>query len=91
MGVLELHTLRFGPDLVAACMALSAGESLLLYSSGFDGAHASSSPGTILLGEILEGALHERREIHFLRGGESYKYAWGAVDRFNALRRLTPR
>ncbi len=89
---LRLHTLRFGSDIVAACLTLAAGpERLMLYLSGFDPAHAACSPGTILLGEILETAITDgRREIHFLRGGESYKYAWGAEDRFNTVRRLAP-
>ena len=90
-GLLEVHLLRFGDDVVAACLALPAGRDLMLYLSGFDAAYAFESPGTILLGEIAEAALAERRTLHFLRGGESYKYAWGAVDRFNAVRRLTRR
>ena len=49
------------------------------------------SPGAILLGELIAWALAEGwRELHFLRGDEDYKYAWGATDRFNAARRLLP-
>ena len=34
---------------------------------------------------MIDAALAEgRREIHFLRGDEAYKYAWGARDRMNA-------
>ena len=31
-----------------------------------------------------------RTEAHFLRGQESYKYAWGGVDRVNYSGRLVP-
>ncbi len=64
---------------------------MLLYLTGFDVARAYESPGAILLGDLIGWALAEgRRELHFLRGGEGYKYGWGAVDRFNAVRRLFP-
>jgi hypothetical protein len=36
---------------------------------------------------IRDGA----REFHFLRGGEGYKYGWGAVDRYNRRRTITRR
>ncbi len=40
---------------------------------------------------MIEWGLAEGwRELHFLRGDEDYKYAWGAVDRFNATRRVLP-
>ncbi len=47
------------------------------------------SPGTILLGAMIEEAAAEGvAELHFLRGAEAYKYAWGATDRHNATRIL---
>jgi CelD/BcsL family acetyltransferase involved in cellulose biosynthesis len=64
---------------------------VFLYLSGFDASRAHESPGAILLGGLIEWALAGgRRELHFLRGDEDYKYAWGAEDRFNAARRLVP-
>jgi hypothetical protein len=33
---------------------------------------------------VREGA----REFHFLRGGETYKYGWGAQDRWNTSRTI---
>jgi CelD/BcsL family acetyltransferase involved in cellulose biosynthesis len=64
---------------------------VLLYLSGFDAARARESPGAVLLGDMVEWALAAgMRELHFLRGDEEYKYAWGAEDRFNAARRLVP-
>lgn len=91
-GALRLHALRFGAETVAVYHTLRAGPGrLLFYLSAFDEAHAYESPGTILLGHILERAIAEGvRELHFLRGGEAYKHAWGARDRTNLGRRLLP-
>jgi CelD/BcsL family acetyltransferase involved in cellulose biosynthesis len=91
-GALRLHVLRLGDEIAAVYHSLVAGpDRLLFYLSGFDEARAFESPGTILLGHAIDIAVAEgRREIHFLRGGEAYKYAWGGVDRVNAGRRLLP-
>ena len=91
-GALRLRVLRIGGEVAAVFHSLAAGpDRVLLYISGFDEARAFESPGTLLLGHVIEEALAEgRREIHFLRGGEAYKYAWGAKDRMNAGRRLLP-
>ena len=91
-GALRLQVLRLGGVPAAAHYALlGGGGRVLLYLSGFDAARARESPGAILLGELIAWALAEGwRELHFLRGDEDYKYAWGATDRFNAARRLLP-
>ena len=90
-GVLRLRTLHYAGGVAAAILAVLAPGRVLFYLSGFDAAHAFVSPGTILLGAMLEEAIQEgRAEAHFLRGRESYKYAWGGVDRFNLQCRLDP-
>ena len=90
-GLLRLQTLSVAGREVAAIAALLAPGRILFYLGGFDDAHAFISPGTILLGAMLEQAIGEgRSEAHFLRGGERYKYTWGAKDRFNWSGRLTP-
>lgn len=87
-GALRLATLRVGDDVAAATLALAAPPNrLMFYLSGFDGRFAAASPGNILLGHLLAQARQDGfDEIHFLRGDEAYKYAWGAVDRHNASR-----
>jgi CelD/BcsL family acetyltransferase involved in cellulose biosynthesis len=65
----------------AACLLLQDRHRLYFWMSGFDAAFAQESPGTLLLGDLLEG---ETRDAHFLRGTESYKLAWGAVPAWNA-------
>ena len=91
-GIARLQVLRFGQRVAAAYYALlDHGRRILFYLSGFDAAHASASPGTLLLARMIEDAVAEgRRELHFLRGAEAYKYAWGGIDRINAVRRLLP-
>ncbi len=89
-GVLRLALLRIGGEIAAGCYALLAPDRLLLYVSGFDARFAHESPGTILLGHLIEEALDEGRAIHFLRGDEAYKSAWGGEARMNATRRLVP-
>lgn len=89
-GSLRLQALRFGQRIAAIYYAMLAGtDRIMFYLSGFDASHARESPGTILLGHMIEQAIREgRRELHFLRGAEAYKYAWGGVDRMNAMRPL---
>ena len=91
-GLLRLQVLRIGGAAAAAILALLSGPNrIMFYLSGFDAAHSFVSPGTILLGEMLDQAAREgRTEAHFLRGREPYKYAWGAVDRPTWSRRLEP-
>jgi CelD/BcsL family acetyltransferase involved in cellulose biosynthesis len=85
-GLLRLCALHAGGDLAAICFALEAGKNrLLFYLIGFNPRLAPISPGSLLLGAMIETAWQEgRHELHFLRGGESYKHAWGAEDRHNA-------
>lgn len=91
-GVVRLQSLRVEGVVAAACCALLAGQDrILFYMSGFDAAYAFVSPGSLLLAAMLEQAIAEgRREANFLRGRESYKYAWGAVDQPNMTCRLVP-
>lgn len=89
-GLLRLLALRLGGGPVAAAFLqlLQPGRALF-YLAGFDPTLAYNSPGTLLLGCALERAAAEGREVHFLRGAESYKFAWGAEDRPNQACRLT--
>lgn len=90
--MLRLDALRIGGRVAAAYYLLIAGERILFYLCGFDRAFARESPGTILMAAIIERALAEGdwRELHFLRGAETFKRAWGAEERMNLSRRLVP-
>jgi CelD/BcsL family acetyltransferase involved in cellulose biosynthesis len=88
-GMLRLYLLRIGNLSVAAYYGFTANRTAYAYLSGFDPDRAELSPGTQIVGHAIEEAIREGvREFHFLRGGEAYKYAWGAVDRMNTARTL---
>ena len=88
-GLLRLSAVHIRGAVAAVIAALLAPGSIHFYLSGFDAAFAFESPGTLLLGAMLEEAAAEgRTEANFLRGAEPYKYAWGAADRPNVMRLL---
>jgi CelD/BcsL family acetyltransferase involved in cellulose biosynthesis len=91
-GMLRLYLFRLGKTPLAAYYGFTAKGAAYAYLSGFDPDYAELSPGTQIVGYAIEEAIREGvREFHFLRGGESYKYAWGAVDRRNTWRCLRRR
>ncbi|OGO33922.1 MAG: hypothetical protein A2W35_03795 [Chloroflexi bacterium RBG_16_57_11] len=54
-----------------------------VYNSGLNFAFRELSPGWVLLSNLLKWANDHRREsIDFMRGGEDYKYRFGAVNRY---------
>ncbi|MFC7396137.1 GNAT family N-acetyltransferase [Chelatococcus sp. GCM10030263] len=90
-GLLELLVCRIGGDIVGVYYGLKDRSRSYAYIGGFDPAQAFVSPGTLLIGHALDRALSEgRREFHFLRGREGYKYEWGAVDRLSRRRVFRP-
>jgi CelD/BcsL family acetyltransferase involved in cellulose biosynthesis len=85
--LLRLYALRIGGGLAGVYCGFLHGDRAYGYLTGFDPAFAFESPGAILVGHAIVQAIEEgAREFHFLRGRESYKYGWGAVDRFNRRR-----
>jgi CelD/BcsL family acetyltransferase involved in cellulose biosynthesis len=80
-GILRLYGLRAEGQLIAVLYALFEKETAYYYLQGFDFRWRWFSPGTQILGAVLEDALREgKNKIDFLRGRESYKYQWGAHD-----------
>ncbi|MBS3647562.1 GNAT family N-acetyltransferase [Pseudaminobacter sp. 19-2017] len=60
------------------------------YIGGFDPDYSEVSPGSILTGHAIRQAIREgAREFHFLRGGEAYKFSWGAKERWTSRRVFT--
>jgi CelD/BcsL family acetyltransferase involved in cellulose biosynthesis len=86
-GLLRLWVLHIGSQPAAVHYGLMHGRRAFAYLTGFDPGFAFESPGVILLAHAIEQAFAEgASEFHFLRGAESYKYQWGAVDRWNVRR-----
>lgn len=89
-GLLRFTTLHIAGRLAALYYILAAHGRLLFYLSAFDEAFARESPGTLLMGATVEQAAADGfTELDFLRGAEPYKYAWGAIDRWNTTRFLS--
>lgn len=89
-NIARLYALMIGGEIAGVYYGFSARDRAYAYIGGFDSRFSFCSPGTVLLGHAIENALQEGiSEFHFLRGGEAYKYAWGAVDQHSTRRIFT--
>jgi len=80
-GQLHVALVRCGKRLVFAAMAFDDGATIFLYNAGMDPSAANVSPGVTGTALYFQDRLAAgRRRFDFLRGNESYKYEWGAVD-----------
>lgn len=88
-GALRMHALSIDDRTVAVFYGFELGGRVYSYLSGFDPALASHSPGRAIIAEAMGSAIDEGAcRFDFLRGGEAYKYAWGARDRRIRRRRI---
>ena len=86
-GILRLYRMHIGEAVAAVYYGFVWRERAYAYIGGFDPDLPRLSPGALILHHAIGAAIGEGcREFDFLRGGESYKYAWGAVDRRSAAR-----
>jgi CelD/BcsL family acetyltransferase involved in cellulose biosynthesis len=80
-GLARFYLLSFAGKVTGAYHGLAAKGRAYAYIGGFDPEFAHQSPGTILIAHAMAQAHVEgARRFEFLRGGEDYKYAWGAKD-----------
>jgi CelD/BcsL family acetyltransferase involved in cellulose biosynthesis len=85
-GLLRLHALRLDGEFIAVLYCLMdlperPSRRCYYYLGGFDPRRAELSPGTLLVAHAIDCAHAEGAvAFDFLRGRESYKYRWGAVD-----------
>jgi CelD/BcsL family acetyltransferase involved in cellulose biosynthesis len=88
-GMLRLYRLRIGTHVAAVYYGFVWRNRAYAYIGGFDPELPRLSPGAQILHHVIGEAIAQGcTEFHFLRGGERYKYAWGAVDRWNSARTL---
>lgn len=88
-GLARLHAVTAGADVAGVYFGLHAAGKSFAYQSAYDPRYASISPGTLLVAAAIEQAAAEgAHAFDFLRGRETYKYRWGAVDRACSGRRL---
>ena len=80
-GPVRLSFLTVGERRIAAGIHVDDGHSFSYYNAGVDPDARDLSPGVIMVARYLAAAIAaDRRRLDFLRGNESYKYEWGAVD-----------
>jgi len=90
-GLLRLYGLSIDGRTVAVFYGLADRTRAHAYIGGFDPDVPHPGLGALMIGHAVREAIREgKREFHFLRGREPYKYAWGAVDRPGCGRRLVP-
>jgi len=88
-GWLQLAFLEVSGEKAAAYLSFDYGNHLWVYNSGLDFRFREYSPGWVLLGYLLQWANENgRKAFDFMRGGEDYKYRFGAVDRFVVRARI---
>ena len=81
-GGFRLHELQVGGLPGAACVSLVRGEEWGLYNSAYDETLSMLAPGMVIISELLKVAAEEgATTFDLLRGGEEYKYRFGAEDR----------
>jgi hypothetical protein len=80
-GQLHVALVRCGTRLIWAALAFDDGATVFLYNAGMDPSEREASPGVSGTALYFQNRLAAgRRRFDYLRGNESYKYEWGAVD-----------
>jgi len=80
---LQLAFIEIGGEKAAGYLNFDYANHIWVYNSGLSFTYSAYSPGWVLLGYLLQWANeHHRQAFDFMRGGEDYKYRFGAVDRF---------
>lgn len=80
-GPLRLTFLSVGDRRIAAGVHFETADGILYYNAGVDPDARDLSPGVVMVHAYVQRALAAGlTRMDFLRGDESYKYEWGAVD-----------
>jgi len=80
-GTASLTFLTVGGRRIASGIHFETPDGYLYYNAGVDPDARDLSPGVLMVAGYIERAIATgKRRVDFLRGDESYKYAWGAVD-----------
>jgi CelD/BcsL family acetyltransferase involved in cellulose biosynthesis/glycosyltransferase involved in cell wall biosynthesis len=88
-GLLGMYALRFGDEVAAVLCGFRDRSAFRYYLSGFEPTYGRYSPGMLVVGHAIETAWRQGAAVFdFLRGGEPYKYAWGAQDLTRLYRHL---
>ena len=81
--ILQLAFLEIDGQKAAAYCCFDYNQRVYVYNSGFNSAYSSYSPGWVLLSYLIQDAIVKgKTHFDFMRGGETYKYRFGAEDGF---------
>lgn len=87
-GWLQLVFLKVGRQRAAAYMNFDYDDRIWGYNAGFSNAHAQLSPGWLMMAEMMQRSIEDKKIVFdFMRGDEEYKYRFGAVNRY--VKKLT--
>lgn len=90
-GWARLWFLEWEGRAVASLLCLEYAGGVALYNSGFDPGRAALAPGIVLLGHVIMDAIRRGIPVFdFLRGEESYKYAFGPTPEDLCNVRIAP-
>ena len=82
-GWLQLVFLKCGARRIAGYLNFDYDTCIWAYNAGFSNEDAALSPGWLIMAEMMRWCgQHGRRIFDLMRGGEDYKYRFGAIDRF---------
>ena len=82
-GILRLCFLEINGIPAAAYFCFDDHKTIYIYNSGISNEMQYFSPGWVLLSFLIQWAIENSRAVvDFMRGNESYKYKFGAVDSF---------
>ncbi len=82
-GILKLCFLEINGSLSAGYFCFDDQKTIYIYNSGFHNEAQYFSPGWVSLSYLIQWAVQNSRiTIDFMRGDETYKYRFGAVDSF---------
>jgi CelD/BcsL family acetyltransferase involved in cellulose biosynthesis len=88
-NTVAFHGIWLGETPIAIVMGFFYRNRYLYYIPGFNPEYSRFSPGTVMHAKIIEDSLSRgMKEVDFLRGGESHKYKYGALERDNVHVRM---
>ena len=82
-GYLQLSFLTINSEKAAGYLCFDYEGKIWVYNSGFSPGFQYYSPGWVLLSYLIQNAIgNGKTHFDFMRGNETYKYRFGAVDSF---------
>lgn len=80
-GWIVLDILRSGSDVTGVLISFTYLDEVHLYNVAYNQSYQRYSPGYFLFHEAIRQAIQQKKKtVDFLRGGEKYKYDFGAQD-----------